>query len=571
MMPDGEDDPQASRKVIDFPLSPEERARRLSAEVERLAQQSPSEWMLWLESSAEKHGIEPAKMRQMIEATVRANEKRKRDEQAERQRIEARAEKQRAGKERQEKAKAKEERQELERRDRRARRDARDQEAADRRAQQRQREIDRQLAIILKQPMAEHDSRLMEVAGRLGEDINDLRAQFAELLDAERERRGIGDVVPWPEAVNLNTLLNDIHKHRRRYVIIHDDHGAVATTLWTAMSWVHNEIATHSPPLLITSADDEGNAAKTLLCSYLQYQTPRGKMVTDPSGASFFHMIDRNRPTLIIDNAENLFKRKKILIDLLAASWTRGIPVTRQVHGVTVEYDVFCPKIIGAIAGSNFLPPNAMGRAIHYGMLPKLKSETVEEFKYTDDDELLTLRQKLARFALDNAERLRGANVDAPEGFDNRLRDNWKLLFAIADLAGGSWPKRIRAAAVQLTKQYYEPSVGRQCLSLFVELFLTSEYEGMVTSAWAQKQFIADPTSVWVNYKGKGPITQRGIADILASYQSTLGGPIRPDVIHPRGRSADRGYKVEWFETAFRHYLHVEIKDILRQRRERKK
>jgi len=556
-------------RVVSFP-GDEERARRLKVEVERLARLSSTEWLYYvtLEGYAEKYGVDQALFKAMVETAVREIEKKQRDEQDERRRIEDRAEKKKAS---QEKAKAKEERQEIEREDRRARRDARDQERADRRAQQRQREIDRQLAIILKQPMAEHDSRLVEVAGRLGEDINDLRAQFAELLDAERERRGIGDVVRWPEAVNLNTLLNDIHKHRRRYVIIHDEHGAVATTLWTPMSWVHNEIATHSPTLLITSADDEGNAAKTLLCSYLQYQTPRGKMVTDPSGASFFRMIDRNHPTLIIDNAENLFKRKKVLIDLLAASWTRGVPVTRQEHGVTVEYDVFCPKIIGAIAGLNFLPPNAMGRAIHFGMLPKLASETVEEFRYADDAELLTLRQKLARFAFDSAERLRNANVELPEGFDNRLRDNWKLMFAIADLAGGSWPKRIRAAAVKLTKQYYEPSVGRQCLSLFVELFQRSEYDGIVLSGWAHKQFIADPTSVWVNYKGKGPITQLGIANILAGYPSTLGGPIRPDVIHPRGRPADRGYKLEWFETVLRHYLGVEVKDILEQRRKERK
>jgi putative DNA primase/helicase len=569
MMPDGDDDPQASRKVIDFPISPEERARRLRAEVERLSRLPTVEWMLYIEGDAEKYAekydVNKATLKGMVEAVIKEAEKRQRDEQAERRRIEARAEKQAEKKVRQEKAKAKEECEEIERQDRRARRDTRDQLAAERRARQRQREIDRQLAIILKQPSAEHDSRLMEAATRLGEDINDLRAQFAELLDAERERRGIGDVEPWSEPVNVNTLLNDIHKHRGRYVIIHDDYGAVATTLWTAHSWIHNEIATHSPPLLITSADDEGNAAKTLLCKYLQYQTPRGKVVAELSGASFFHMIDRIHPTLIIDNAENLFRRKKDLIELLNNSWTRGIPVPRQVHGVTVEYDVFCPKVIGAIAGSNFLPPNSMGRSIHFGMLPKLPSETVEKFQYADNDKFLEQRRKLTRFALDNAEALRTANPAAPEGFDNRLQENWRLLFAIADLAGGSWPKRARAAAVKLTKQYYEPSVGRQCLSLFVELFLTSEYEGMVTSAWAQEQFVADPTSIWVNYKGRGPITQWGIKHILAAYH------IRPDFIHPRGRPADRGYKIEWFEIAFRHYLGVEIADILEQRRKRRK
>jgi len=547
------------------PISPEQQAARLVADVDELSRKSLTDRDFWLADYAKRNSIDEARLQELVEAEIEAREKRAREQQRLEQEAQRRRERREEKQAKENKAKAKEERAELEREDRRARRDARDQLAAERRARQRQREIDRQLAIILKQPIAEHDARLTEAATRLGEDLNQLRAQFAELLDAERERRGIGDVVPWPEAVNLNTLLNDIHKHRRRYVIIHDEHGAVATTLWTAHSWIHNEVATHSPPLLITSADDEGNAAKTLLCKYLQYQTPRGKVVGELSGASFFHLIDRIHPTLIIDNAENLFKRRKDLIELLNNSWTRGVPVPRQVHGVTVEYDVFCPKVIGAIAGSNFLPPNSMGRSIHFGMLPKLPSETVEKFQYADSDEFLEQRRKLARFALDNAGALKTANPAMPEGFDNRLQENWRLPFAIADAVGGSWPKRARAAAVKLTKQYYEPSVGRQCLSLFAELFSTSDYEGMVTSAWAQEQFVADPTSIWVNYKGHGLITQWGIKGILAAYH------IRPDLIHPRGHPTVRGYKIEWFETAFRHYLHIEIADILKRRRKRKK
>ena len=548
------------------PISPRQQAANLKTDIDELCRQfSPSQRMFLLPDYAKRHSLDEAKLQQMVEAEVAAAEKRKCEEQAEQRRREQRQAKQDEKKARQEKAKAKEERQEVEREDRRARRDARDQERAERRYRQRQREIDQQLALILKQPTAEQDSRLMEVATRLGVDVNDLRAQFAELLDIERERRGMGDVVPWPDPVNLNALLNDIHRHRGRFIVIHDEHGAVATTLWTAFSWVHDKVATHSPPLLITSPDEEGNAAKTLLCSYLVYQTPRGKIVGELSGASFFHMIDRIHPTLAIDNAENLFKRKKDLIELLNNSWTRGVPVPRQVHGVTVEYDVFCPKIIGAIAGSNFLPPNAMGRSIHFGMLPKLPSEAIEEFGYADSDELLVFRRKLARFAVDHAEALQTADPAMPEGFDNRLRQNWRLLFAIADLAGGSWPKRIRAAAVKLTKQFYEPSIGRQCLAMFVELFLASEYEGMVTSAWAQEQFIADPTSAWVNYRGRGPITQWGIKNILEPYG------IRPGMLHPRGHPAVRGYRIEHFETAFRYFLHVEVKDVLRQRRERKK
>jgi hypothetical protein len=61
-------------KIVDFPkAAPEEQARRLQIEVERLARQSPTEWMFWLEGAAEKHGIASTKLKAMIEATPRFN------------------------------------------------------------------------------------------------------------------------------------------------------------------------------------------------------------------------------------------------------------------------------------------------------------------------------------------------------------------------------------------------------------------------------------------------------------------------------------------------------------------
>src|SRR5262249_35382065 len=175
------------------PFPSEEQASRLKIDVDELSRKSPTERMFWLPDYAKRHGLAEAKLQQMIEDESAANTKKALAQQEAERRREQREEKEAKKKAHQEKAKAEEE----DRKDRRARRDARDQERADRRAQQRQRDIDRQLAIILKQPMAEHDSRLVEVAGRLGEDINDLRAQFAGLLDAEHERRGIVDGVRW--------------------------------------------------------------------------------------------------------------------------------------------------------------------------------------------------------------------------------------------------------------------------------------------------------------------------------------------------------------------------------------
>ena len=83
------DDP----KTLEYPnaeVSPEERARRLKIEVDRLANLPVVEWMYYLSDGgvAEKHGLSRASMKTMVEATIRANEKKAREDKAEdRQRI----------------------------------------------------------------------------------------------------------------------------------------------------------------------------------------------------------------------------------------------------------------------------------------------------------------------------------------------------------------------------------------------------------------------------------------------------------------------------------------------------
>src|SRR5262245_39583521 len=81
--------------VLPFPMPDEERARRLTIELERLAQLPMVEWMFYVatESHAAKYGVDCATLKRMVEAVVKENEKKHRAEQAEQRRIEARAEK----------------------------------------------------------------------------------------------------------------------------------------------------------------------------------------------------------------------------------------------------------------------------------------------------------------------------------------------------------------------------------------------------------------------------------------------------------------------------------------------
>ena len=76
------------KKIVEFPkaeIVPEERARRLKMEVERLASLPVVERLFYVECEdvAEKHGVSRDVMKAMVEAQIKANEKRAREDKAE--------------------------------------------------------------------------------------------------------------------------------------------------------------------------------------------------------------------------------------------------------------------------------------------------------------------------------------------------------------------------------------------------------------------------------------------------------------------------------------------------------
>src|SRR4029453_19345204 len=71
----------------------------------------------------------------------------------------------------------------------------------------------------------------------------------------------------------------------------------------------------------------------------------------------------------------------------------------------------------------------------------------------------------------DNASLLADCDPDMGE-LINRNADNWRPLFAIADMIGADWPERIREAAALLTPRESEstgPMMLREIKSVFDE------------------------------------------------------------------------------------------------------
>jgi hypothetical protein len=86
----------------------------------------------------------------------------------------------------------------------------------------------------------------------------------------------------------------------------------------------------------------------------------------EPTGPSVYRTVDREHPTLIIDEADDLFYRKSDLRAIVNAGWSRGTRIPRQGRW----YDPFCPKILG-ILGKTKLPRTIASRVLFLGCGPK--------------------------------------------------------------------------------------------------------------------------------------------------------------------------------------------------------
>jgi chemotaxis protein histidine kinase CheA len=540
--------------------------------VEWLADQSESDRSYWLPKKAEALGKDEKELRSTVNRVLRDRAlqtaaRRLEEDRAAKQQAEAAAQKQREDdllhkkkkRDRQEadKSKAAEAAAEkaaevkAERERRKAELKAeREERRAEKEAEKRAKEKAKGFATLSKLPVDRHAAELEKLAKRLDEEPAALREEFEEFLGVELGAATSKEIVePWPESVDVAAVLGELGDKISKYIVM-QTHLWTAAVLWSAHTWLYDHgIVTHSPILAVTSP--EPISGKSELIAVLGRATPRFSLNIEMTGPSLYRYVDAVKPTLGLDEADDLFVRKSDLKHIVNAGWTRGAKVPRQVNingvSTTVFFDPFTPKMI-ALLGSN-LPPATRTRCIELRMRPKREDETVEAFSHLDDAEFAILRRKFCRFAADNAAALREAKPTTPAGMNSRAAANWKLLLATAELAGGSWPKQAREAAERLTRSGRRPSDGVQLLTAFGNVFIETGRD--ITSEAMVTELRKDPTAIWADYNHGGPITQRQVAILLDAYD------IHPVPLHPTRRKdfSRQGYKLAQFVDAFAQYL----------------
>jgi len=184
-----------------------------------------------------------------------------------------------------------------------------------------------------------------------------------------------------------------------------------------------------------------------------------------------------------------------------------------------------------------------------------MPSEPVESFRFDRVAHLDVLARQAARWGQDHAGTIAAADPEMP-GIHNREADNWAPLFAVAEVAGGEWPQRARAAAAasHIAAGDDEASRTELLLSDIRDIFAKREANRIepvdrIPSADLVAALVAIEGRPWAELgKSRKPLTQNGLARRL----KPLG--ITPENIR-LGDKVPKGYLLERFKEAFSRYL----------------
>ena len=156
--------------------------------------------------------------------------------------------------------------------------------------------------------------------------------------------------------------------------------------------------------------------------------------------------------TLLFDEIDATFgpkaRDKEDLRALVNAGYRRGARAYRCVgEGARQRVEAFPVFGAKALAGIGELPETIADRSIPIRLRRRSREEVVERGRFrTITVATAPLHEAAVSWANDASEKLRGTDPKLPEELDDRAQDGAEPLLAVADLCGGDWPERARAA-----------------------------------------------------------------------------------------------------------------------------
>jgi putative DNA primase/helicase len=354
----------------------------------------------------------------------------------------------------------------------------------------------------------------------------------------------LADVEQWPEAVCGASVLAKVSETFSRYVVLPAG-AADALALWCAHTHAFKAFPC-SPRLNIQSP--EKGCGKTTLRDVLAVFVPRPLLTENMTVAVLFRLVQAHAPTILADEYDAWLRDNEELRGLFNAGHRCGASVFRC-EGEKNEVRRFAAFAPAVLCGIGALPGTLHDRSIVTRLERAKPGELHDRFDSRRTENEQELCRKLARWTADNFVRLETTDPVLPDGLFNRLADNWRPLFAIAEIAGSDWPQRAAIAFAKLTAKadMDAEGIGTRLLADIRDIFDRTEPDP-ISAADLVAALVEMEDRPWPELSHGKPITKVKLSRMLKRFQIVSG--TKRD-----GAATFKGYDRSSFNDAFARYV----------------
>jgi len=246
---------------------------------------------------------------------------------------------------------------------------------------------------------------------------------------------------------SLRDLLREVRDWFARYVFVLRESDLDVLALWAVHTWVCEE--TYTTPRLLIDSPVPGSGKTTLLEHLGRLCKNPVQMASVSSSAMLARLTANEIRTLLIDEADRALNPKKPgiedLIAILNSGYKRGgtrpVLVSSKSDWVVEEMPTFSPV---ALAGNSpLIPEDTRSRCLVVRLMPDREGRVSESDWEVLDPIAQELSGKIQQVMETYKDRIRRSNPDLPSGCVNRLKERWKPLKRIAEVASADWAFRV--------------------------------------------------------------------------------------------------------------------------------
>jgi len=404
----------------------------------------------------------------------------------------------------------------------------------------------------------EYDRERQAESERLGIRKETLDEEVTRRRPLNEEGKGravhLPTVEPWPVPVIGADVLDEVSARFTLNLVLPPG-AADAMALWSTHA--HACPAFVYTPRLNLSSPEPG-CGKTTTLDLIATMTPRPLRTENLTAPVLFRLVDQHQPTLLLDEVDSYLTQTDELRGLLNAGHKRGACAYRceGESNAVRAFKAFAPAVLSGIGA---LPGTLRDRSIVIVLVRAEPDELKVRFDSLHTEIESILCRKLARWTQDNFAALQACDPAMPPTAFNRLADNWRPLFAIAQIAGGDWPRRAREAFNHLTNQENDDEAFALILLADIRQIFVESGCTRISSTQLVERLRALPGRPWQSNLGPSSAAALPKVDPSRAAYNWLANQLRRYSIQSHtlrvGPKRVKGYELVDFTRSFARWL----------------